>query len=148
MVVEPRKYSTGTKGRLKMHGDKCREFIHANAPGFSLANEFIASVDPDHEDRVWQRFQSPSDTLPELLEWLGGEVVKPGREGVPGLPQGILPASKLPVSPPVEDALQKTRAWMAGAGGRTLLEKLAPTDAAEAALAKFREFLGPRGTAR
>ena len=42
--MEARKYSTGTKGRIKMHNDKCREFVQANAPSFSLANEFIASI--------------------------------------------------------------------------------------------------------
>ncbi len=129
-----------------MHGDKCREFIHANAPGFSLAKEFIESLDPAHDDRVWQRFQAPSDILPELQEWLGIEVVKPAREMVPGLPQGVLPASKLPVSLSVEEALEKTRAWMSSAEGRTFLEKLAPADAADAALARFREVIGVRGT--
>lgn len=148
MAVEPRKYSTGTKGRLKMHGDKCREFIHANAPGFSLASEFIASVDPGREDRVWQRFQTPADILPELQEWLGVEVVKPVRETVPGLPQGIQPASQLPRPSgacSVEDALRRTREWMAGSEGRAGLENLEPTDAAEAALAKFHDVFSGRG---
>jgi len=131
-----------------MHGDKCREFIRANTPGFNLANEFIASVDPDHEDRVWQRFQTPADILPELQEWLGVEVVKPVREAIPGLPQGIIPARKL--SQParassVGDALEKTRAWLASSEGLNQLEGLSPPNAAETALAKFHELLNARG---
>lgn len=147
--VEPRKYSTGTKGRLKMHSDKCREFIHANAPGFSLASEFIASVDPDHEDRVWQRFQTPSDILPELQEWLGVETVKPAAASHSSLPKGILPARTLlpPSGSPasVKEALNQTRTWIASSEGRSQLEKLAPTDAAEAALLHFSGLLSTPG---
>ena len=132
-----------------MHGDKCREFIHANAPGFSLANEFIASVDPDHEDRVWQRFQTPADILPELQEWLGVEVVKPVTIPASPLPKGILPARKLlaqAASPAtVDDALNKTKAWIASSEGRAWLEKLAPTDAADAALLHFSGVLSTPG---
>jgi hypothetical protein len=75
--MEPRKYSTGTKGRLKKHSDECREFIHANSPSFSLANEFIQSLDPEREDRAWQKFQSPAHILPELEAWLGGDTPPP-----------------------------------------------------------------------
>ena len=71
--MEQRKYSTGTKGRLKKHSDECREFIHSHSPNFSLANEFIESIDPEREDKAWQRFMSPESILPELEAWLHGE---------------------------------------------------------------------------
>lgn len=71
--MESRKYSTGTKGRLKKHSDECREFIHSHSPSFSLANEFIEFIDPDREDKAWQRFMSPENILPELEAWLQGE---------------------------------------------------------------------------
>lgn len=145
--METRKYSTGTKGRLKMHCDRCKEFIQANAPNFSLASEFIASVDPDHEDRVWQRFQTPADILPELQEWLGEEVVKPSQAATPGLPSGVLPGRKLlkPAGSNVEDALQKTRTWLASSDGQAQLGGLSPTDAAEIALRRFCEVLAGPG---
>ena len=76
-AMEPRKYSTGTKGRIKMHCDKCREFIRANA-SFNLATEFIESIDPDHDEQVWQRFQTPADILPELQPSRGSQA-PPGR---------------------------------------------------------------------
>lgn len=75
--MEQRKYSTGTKGRLKKHSDECREFIQAHSPSFSLANEFIESIDPDREDKAWQRFMSPECILPELQAWLQGEPPPP-----------------------------------------------------------------------
>jgi hypothetical protein len=132
-----------------MHCDKCKEFIHAHAPGFSLANEFIASVDPDREDRVWQRFQTPAEILPELQEWLGVETVKPEASPVSSLPKGILPARKLlpPAGSPasVEEALGKTRTWIASSEGRAQLEKLAPTEAAEAVLLHFSGLLSTPG---
>jgi len=75
--MESRKYSTGTKGRLKMHADQCREFIHANATNFHLATEFIESLDPEREDRAWQVFRNPKDTLPALQAWLSGDSTPP-----------------------------------------------------------------------
>jgi len=75
--MEQRKYSTGTKGRLKKHSDECREFIHSHSPSFSLANEFIESIDPEREDKAWQRFMSPGSILPELEAWLQGEPPPP-----------------------------------------------------------------------
>jgi len=78
--MEHRKYSTGTKGRLKKHSDECREFIHSHSPSFGLANEFIASIDPEREDRAWQRFMSPESILPELEAWLGGEAAPPPKK--------------------------------------------------------------------
>jgi len=148
-MVEPRKYSTGTKGRIKMHSDKCKEFIHANAPSFSLANEFIESIDPDREERVWQRFQTPEEILPELKAWLGEEVVKPA-EPQPARPSNITrpvpikPASQLlRETENIDSALQKTRAWLAGDAVQADFVKLTPAEAAEAALRKFyREITG------
>ena len=120
-----------------MHCDKCREFIRANT-SFNLATEFIESIDPDHEEQVWQRFQTPADILPELQEWLGV-----GKPAAPTAPPPIIPnrpdikpASQL--TPKKEDAaLQRTRAWIASSAGRQILGKLAPPDAAEAAAHKF-----------
>ena len=137
--MEPRKYSTGTKGRIKMHCDKCREFIRANT-SFNLATEFIESIDPDHDEQVWQRFQTPADILPELQEWLGvgvGKVAAPAAPSqlIPNRPD-IKPASQL--APKMEDAsLKRTRAWIASAAGQEKLGKLAPLEAAEAAVRKF-----------
>ena len=146
---EPRKYSTGTKGRIKMHCDKCREFIHANSPSFSLANEFIASVDPDREERVWQRFQNPEDILPELKAWLGEEVVKPAEPqpvklSATARPLQIKPASQLlRETEKIDAAMQRSRAWLAGEAARADFAALAPADAAEAALRNlYREITG------
>jgi len=84
--MEQKKYSTGTKGRLKKHSDECREFIHSHAPSFSLANEFIESIDPEREDRAWQRFMSPASVLPELEAWLHGEAPPPPKNSLhPGV---------------------------------------------------------------
>ena len=134
--MEPRKYSTGTKGRLKMHCDKCREFIRANT-SFSLATEFIESIDPDHDEQVWQRFQTPADILPELQEWLGIGVVKPAAQPplITKCPD-VKPASQLPPSRE-KAALQRTRDWLASPAGREKLSALAPSDAAEVAVRMF-----------
>jgi hypothetical protein len=80
--MEQRKYSTGTKGRLKKHSDECREFIHSHSPSFSLANEFIESIDPEREDRAWQRFMSPESVLLELEAWLQGEAPPPPKNSL------------------------------------------------------------------
>ena len=80
--MEQRKYSTGTKGRLKKLSDECREFIHSHSPSFSLANEFIESIDPEREDRAWQRFMSPESVLPELEAWLQGEAPPPPKNSL------------------------------------------------------------------
>ncbi|MEI8310813.1 MAG: hypothetical protein WCH98_08660 [Verrucomicrobiota bacterium] len=147
-MVEPRKYSTGTKGRIKMHSDKCKEFIRANAPSFGLANEFIESIDPDREERVWQRFQTPQEILPELKAWLGEEIVKPAapQTATPSVPRcpDIRPASQLlRETEKIDAALQKTRAWLAGAAAQADFAALTPAEAAEAALHHFyREFTG------
>jgi hypothetical protein len=143
--MEPKKYSTGTKGRLKMHCDKCKEFIRANT-SYSLATEFIASIDPDYDESVWQRFQTPADILPELQEWLGGEVEKPAEESgakpMFSKRPDIKPASQI-VQPAEKAALQRTRAWLASAAGQDQLAPLTPPDAAEAALRRFyRELTG------
>jgi len=139
-----------------MHSDKCKELIQANSPTFSLATEFIESIDPDRDEKVWQRFQSPEDILPELRAWLGGEenptsaassataataLAKP-------LPPGIKPASQLVASsaaiarpdavPSKADAaLQRTKAWLADPSTQDQIRHLAPSAAAEIALQKF-----------
>ena len=135
--MEPRKYSTGTKGRIKMHCDKCREFIRANT-SFSLATEFIEQIDPGHDEQVWQRFQAPADILPELQEWLGvGKAASPAAPPplIPSRPD-IKPASQL--APSKENAaLQRTLAWIASPAGQEKLGRLAPPEAAEAAARRF-----------
>ena len=153
--MEPRKYSTGTKGRIKMHSDKCKEFIQANSPGFSLATEFIESIDPDREERVWQRFQNPEDILPELQAWLGGDeqpaTPSPGAPATPhqGLALGLKPGSQIArpnaLQEKADAALQRTRTWLAYPGTLDQLNALAPRDAAEAAVQKFYQELA--GTA-
>lgn len=137
--MEARKYSTGTKGRIKMHCDKCREFIHANSPSFGLANEFIASVDADGDERVWQRFQSPADILPELQEWLGVDVPKPSAEAAPRpLPGGIPAGVKVRQASGIvlekeRAALERTRVWLAA----ETFEGVAAAEAAELAVRRF-----------
>lgn len=148
--MEPRKYSTGTKGRIKMHSDRCKEFIQANSPGFSLANEFIESIDPHRDENVWQRFPTPEDILPELQEWLGVETPAPAAPARP-LPAAIprhlpvQPASEI-VRSPEDAALLRARTWFASAPGLAELEKLSPAEAAEAALGRFyKELTGREG---
>jgi len=143
--MEPRKYSTGTKGRIKMHCDKCREFIRANT-SYNLATEFIEQIDPGHDEQVWQRFQTPADILPELQEWLG---VGTGKAAAPAAPPPLIPnrpdikpASQL-AAKKEDAALQRTRAWIASAAGQEKLAALAPPEAAEAAVRRFyRELTG------
>lgn len=132
-AMEGRKYSTGTKGRLKMHSDQCREFIHAHAPSFALAEEFVASIDPKREDAVWQRFQDPADLAPLLEAWLNGEP-----EPTEAVRQTLQPASvvskvkRLP--PAVELAFKRTEAWIEGGA----LDEMTKREAARAALEKLR----------
>jgi hypothetical protein len=147
MTMSTRKYSTGTKGRLKMHADQCREAIQAHSPGFSLANEFIESLDPQREDQVWQRFQNPEDVLPELTAWLGGTppavVAAPPPAAAPVAPApAIRPASHLAA----EVALKKTRAWLASDSGRAAIVAHPPAEAAEIAITQFfKELTSPSG---
>lgn len=148
--MESRKYSTGTKGRIKMHSDQCKEFIRANSPTFGLANEFVESIDPGHDERVWQRFQTPADILPELGAWLGGGIENPApsslgkdRPAIAHRP-GLKPASQLPRSTEkIDGAFQRTRAWLASADAQDQLKELPPLDAAETALRRlYEEFTG------
>ncbi len=138
--METRKYSTGTKGRLKMHSDGCKEIIRANSPTYSLATEFIVSIDPDREDRVWQRFQSPEDVLPELQDWLSGGEAKtaPAPSPLAAIVQRreIKPASRL-LTPPLEAAFQATRKWLESPSGQFEIQSLSPQEAAEATLKKL-----------
>jgi hypothetical protein len=129
--VEPRKYSTGTKGRLKMHADQCREAIHANSPNFSLAVEFIESIDSEKEDRVWQRFQTPEDVLPELEAWLSGGEMPAEKPKIP-----LVPASRLPVvDAKLAGVLKDARGWVRE--NAESLSALAPLDAIERVLARM-----------
>jgi len=143
--MEPRKYSTGTKGRIKMHADKCKEFIRSQT-SFNLAKEFIESLDPDYDENVWQQFQSPEDILPELQTWLDG-----GDEGKPVAPNPppviakhpeIKPASQLPAKTSrADDTLEKLLTWLASADVQARLKPLSPSEAAEVALRQFHKEL-------
>jgi len=143
--MEAKKYSTGTKGRIKMHADKCKEFILANVPNFSLGSEFIASLDGQHDETAWQRFQTPQDILPELQVWLGG-----------GEPEAVAPApaARLPVHPlpragslmtlreRADEALVKTGDWLASAEAQAASVGLTNKEFAEVAVRRFHaEFL-------
>lgn len=145
--MEARKYSTGTKGRIKMHSDQCKEFIRANT-SFSLAAEFIESLDGDHDDSFWQRYQTPADLLPELQAWLGGEVPAPPSRPFPPAPdlKGLRLAREIPESP--EDAaFRRVQGWLAEPSTGKMLQPLPPIDAAGIALERFRQELAarPRG---
>jgi hypothetical protein len=126
--VEARKYSTGTKGRLKMHADQCREAIRANAPNFHLAVEFIDSIDSEREDRVWQRFQTPEDVLPELEAWLSG-----GEMPVEKTKSLVVPASRLAVPDTKRvEIVKEARGWVEKNSAE--LSALTPIEAIERVL--------------
>lgn len=139
--MEPRKYSTGTKGRIKMHSDKCKEFIRSNT-SFNLAREFIESIDPDYDEQVWQRFQNPEEILPELQAWLGGSDEKPAAP-----PQKVpLPLRRPEIKPgsqllrdteKIDAAMEKTRSWLASAAAQATFASQSPAEAAEAALKRL-----------
>lgn len=107
--MEPRKYSTGTKGRLKMHADQCRDAIHANTPNHPLATEFIETLDPQCDDRAWQRFESPDAVLPVLRAWLAGEELPAAGESQ--RPR-VVPASRLKPDQKLDAALREAREWV------------------------------------
>lgn len=130
--METRKYSTGTKGRLKQHADQCREAIHAHSPNFQLAVEFIESIDPEKEDQVWQRFEPPEQVLPLLQAWLAGEE-PPAASAIP--PARLVPASRLKPDPKIEAAIRKTRAWVEQNSAR--LGAMPAMDAIEEVLGQF-----------
>lgn len=77
-IMQDKRYSTGTKGRLHKHADDCRNTIHRHAPDFALATEFIQSLDPSGDHAFWQKFRLPSDVVPHLEAWLGGEEAPAG----------------------------------------------------------------------
>ncbi len=114
-----------------MHADQCREAIHANSPNFSLAVEFIESIDSEKEDRVWQRFQTPEDVLPELEAWLSGGEMPAEKPKIP-----LVPASRLPVvDAKLAGVLKDARGWVRE--NAESLSALAPLDAIERVLARM-----------
>ncbi len=131
--MEGRKYSTGTKGRLKMHSDQCREFIHGHAPSFALAEEFVASIDPGREDAVWQKFQDPADIGPLLEAWLNGEPEPAAPLRSPVQPAVVVAKVKR-LAPAVELAFKKTEAWIESGS----VDGMAPAEAARMALETLR----------
>jgi hypothetical protein len=139
--MDSRKYSTGTKGRLKMHADQCREFIRANCPNFSLATEFIESIDPERDDSVWQRFQSPEDTLSALKTWLGESLEMPTPAAPPKSAVELSRHPKIQTASQLaaDVALRKTREWIEREAKQ--LASLSPKEAAMAAVLRFHEEL-------
>ena len=71
--MEKKRFSTGTKGRIKQHAEECKEAIQLRCNNESLALEFIAEIDPNREDKVWQMFQTKLECLNKLEAWLGVE---------------------------------------------------------------------------
>ncbi len=141
--MEPRKYSTGTKGRIKMHADKCKEFIHAQT-SFNLAKEYIESLDREYDEAVWQQFQNPEDILPQLQAWLdGGEEVMPEPQAtVVSKHPEIKPASQLlPKTSKADEVLEKLLTWLASSDVQTRLKSLSSGEAAEVALRQFHKEL-------
>jgi acyl transferase domain-containing protein len=118
----PRKYSTGTKGRLARHADACRELVHRHAGDFHLATEFIESLDPAAEDSVWQRFEEPNDLLPTLDAWLRGE-------------EPPAPSHKPPVPTP-PSPFDLARKWLDDPSTKARLAAMPPLEAAQHTLAE------------
>lgn len=71
-----KKYSTGTKGRLKKHADDCTAVVRLACQEHSLALEFIKLHDPDYKDSNWQKFTSVAQCKAAVAEWLGEEPPK------------------------------------------------------------------------
>lgn len=115
-----------------MHSDQCREFIHANSPDFHLATEFIESLDPEREDRVWQRFQTPEDIQPLLQAWLSGEEMPTATK--PAQPP-VIPATRLKPPQNLEAALKNAREWVEE--NRPRLAALPALEAIEEVLARL-----------
>lgn len=114
-----------------MHADQCRGAIHASAPNFHLAVEFIESLDPEREDRVWQRFQTPEDVMPELEAWLSGGEAPVGKPKAP-----VVPASRLtPRDAKLAGILNETRRWVEENAGA--LSALTPLEAVEKVLGRL-----------
>ena len=100
------------------------------------------SIDPDHEDNIWQRFQVPEDVLPELEAWLNGGTTPPAtKAAAPNIPailqRSLKPASKLP-TPNLEAAIQVVSRWLSSEEGRVEIQNLTALEAAEKTLEKFR----------
>lgn len=75
-IMAEKKYSTGTKGRLKKHADDCKDVIKLACKDNSLALEFIKQIDPDYSDVNWQQFPSMQHCRVAVAEWLGEEPPK------------------------------------------------------------------------
>jgi phytoene/squalene synthetase len=115
-----------------MHSDQCREFIHAHSPDFHLATEFIESLDPEREDRVWQRFQSPEDIEPLLKAWLAGEEMPTTTK--PAQPP-VIPANRLKPTQNLGAVLKNARDWVEE--NRARLASLPALEAIEEVLARL-----------
>jgi len=67
-----KKFSTGTKGRIKQHAAECKISVLQKCGNEALAAEFIAEIDPDRNDNAWQAFPSQLECMNRLEEWLDG----------------------------------------------------------------------------
>ena len=144
--MEPRKYSTGTKGRLKRHSDMCKEFVHAHT-SFHLAGEFLETIDPERDERAWQRFQNVEDILPELQAWLDGSggqpATPPAAPAHPALQRPEIKSGRHLQEAAFDAALQRTRTWLAGEEAG--LAARTPAEAAEIALRRLSQEIAGAG---
>jgi len=67
-----KKFSTGTKGRIKQHAAECKASVLRRCANEALAAEFIAEIDPARNDTAWQVFPSQLECMSRLEEWLDG----------------------------------------------------------------------------
>jgi len=70
--MNQRKFSTGTKGRIKRHASECKSAVLRKCGNEGLASEFIFEIDPDRDDNAWQVFQTQLECLARLETWLDG----------------------------------------------------------------------------
>jgi len=151
--MEGKKYSSGTKGRLKKHSDNCKELIHERCGDFHLAVEYIDMLDPADDPQLWQRYQEPKDCLPEVDAWLAGAETAPAKAApdfLDAIPQTTpeLPHSDLPTdlqSPTVSlvMALTRTRDWLKGAEANSALKNCSPQEAMDKVLTRLLDELSP-----
>jgi hypothetical protein len=75
--MNKRKFSTGTKGRIKQHASECKTAVLQRCGNEALAAEFIAEIDPDRNDSAWEVFSSQQECIARLEVWLDGVGGKP-----------------------------------------------------------------------
>lgn len=70
--MNSRKFSTGTKGRIKRHASECKTAVIQKCGHEALGSEFIMEIDPDRDDNAWQVFPTQVECLARLEVWLDG----------------------------------------------------------------------------